>query len=235
MSMEKLTMKKIPVSERPYEKLEKLGAEALSDAELLAIVLRSGTAKERVTEMACRILTELGDGRTENPLSELFRMNLKQLQKLDGIGRVKAIQIRAIMEISARLSYAAARKRFQADDPESVASMYMEKMRYLTKEIVKVVYLDTKNQYIAEQDLSIGSVNESIVSVREVYAAAMEKSAVNVILLHNHPSGDPTPSQADIQVTRQMMTGGAIMDIGLLDHIIIGNGIYYSMKEQGII
>lgn len=235
MSKEKLTMKSIPMSERPYEKLEKYGAQTLSDAELLAIVLRSGTSRERVTELACRVLSEMEDGPTQSPLSKLFSTNLKNLMKIHGIGRVKAIQIQAIMEISARLAAAAARERFRAENPESVAAMYMETMRYLTKEIVKVVFLDNKNQYLTEQDISVGSANLSVLNVRDVYAAAMEKNAVNLIVLHNHPSGDPSPSESDLQVTKRLSVSGEMMGIPILDHIIIGNGVYYSMKEQGVL
>lgn len=235
MSDEKLTMKTIPASERPYEKLENLGAAALSDAELISILLRSGTRTERATEVACRMLAEAARQQNQSPLAALFCMSLSRLQEIAGIGRVKAIQLKAVMEISSRLSAAVALERFQAGDPETVAAVYMERMRYLQQEIVKLVFLDNQNQYVSEQNISVGSVNLSILSTRDIFAAALERKAVHLILLHNHPSGDPAPSRNDIAGTHRLAECGRLLEIPLLDHIIIGNGTYYSMREQGIL
>jgi DNA repair protein RadC len=224
----RLTIKELPVTERPYEKLEKYGASFLSDAELLAIVIRSGSKKERSVDLAHKILKLNNKG-----LAGIYQLTLKELQSVSGIGRVKAIQIKAIAELSTRISKVNAIDKMKISSPSSIANIYMEELRHLQKEHLKIVLLDTKNNIIGDKNLSIGTVNASLINPREVFIHALKNCAVHIILLHNHPSGDPTPSKEDISVTRRVLEAGEIIGIRLLDHIIIGDGKFISLKEQG--
>ena len=194
-----LTMKEFPLSERPYEKLETLGASQLTDAELLAIILKSGACGEKVTDLAKRLLAD-GDQEQESgqPLSDLLRMSADRLYRFRGLCRVKVIQLKAVLEISARIAASQARERFCAANPESVAALYMQQMRFLSKEVVKAVFLNGRNEIITAQDISLGTVNFSIISARDIFLAALKQEAVSLIMLHNHPSGDPRPSRSDI-------------------------------------
>lgn len=227
-----ITMKDLPESERPYEKLFNCGAQALSDAELIAVIIKSGTKNLQSIEVARNILTL---NKYEKGLIGLYNLNIHQLREVEGIGKVKAIQIMAILELSKRLSKQQAIKEFQITCPESIAKVYMEEMRYFRQEHFKAVYLDTKNNIIGDKDISIGTINATLVTPREVFTDAVKCSAANIIVLHNHPSGDPTPSNEDITTTQRLIESGAILGINLLDHIIIGNCEYISLKEKGII
>jgi len=224
-----LTVKEMPLTERPYEKLEKFGPSVLSDAELLAIIIRSGTKNARSIDLAQHVLSLNTRG-----LAGIHQLSLKELQKVPGIGRVKAIQIKAIAELSTRISKNHALNKIQINSPGSIASIYMEEMRHLQQEHLKIVLLDTKNNIISDKTISIGTVNASLINPREVFIHALKNGAVNVILLHNHPSGDPTPSREDISVTKRMVEASNIIGIELLDHIIIGDGYYTSLKEKGV-
>lgn len=226
----KLTVKELPISERPYEKLEKYGPSVLSDAELLAIIIRSGTRSERSIDLAHKILMLNRRG-----LAGIHHLTLQDLKGLSGIGRVKAIQIKAIAELSTRISKSYAINRLQISSPGSVAKIYMEEMRHLQQEHIKIVLLDTKNNIISDHNLSVGTVNASLINPREVFIHALKNHAVHIIILHNHPSGDPTPSSEDISITKRLMTASEIIGVQLLDHIIIGDGTYVSLKEKGII
>lgn len=228
------TMKEVPLSERPYELMEERGAENLTDAQLLAVFLQSGTKGENVLELATRLMSMAGTG-GQDPLSELVRLPLPVLTSFCGVGRVKALQIRALGEMSARLSSRQARERLCVSDPASVAGLYMEAMRHLDREIVRALYLNTRNAIVAEKIISQGSINRSVLSPREVFAPAMEKGSSRVILLHNHPSGDPSPSQNDILLTKKIAGCGELLEIELFDHVILGDGTFCSMKEAGII
>ncbi|QUI23331.1 DNA repair protein RadC [Vallitalea pronyensis] len=225
-----MRVKDLPSSERPYEKFETYGPSALSDAELLAIIIRSGSRKERSIELAQRIL-----GITEQGIRGIYGLSLDDLQQVSGIGRVKSIQIKAIAELSKRLSKYNAETKLKISSPGSIATLYMEEMRYLQQEHLKIVFLDTKNQIIADKFLTVGTVNASLINPREVFIQALRHHAVHVILLHNHPSGDPTPSQEDIAITKRIIEAGDIIGVRLLDHIIIGDGHYISLKERGIV
>lgn len=219
----------LPQEEQPYEKLERYGAKVLSDAELLAIVLRCGTKKESSIQIARRIILSNHRG-----LSGLHILSDIELRSIQGIGRVKALQLKAIAEISNRMSKSYAVNFFRVNSPSSVANIYMEEMRYLEKEHIKVVFLDTKNAIIKDKDISIGTVNASLVDPREVFREALNFGAVHIILIHNHPSGDPSPSKDDIEVTKRIVDAGKIIGIELIDHIIIGDGKYLSLKEEGL-
>lgn len=225
----RLTVKELPVSERPYEKLEKFGAGVLSDAELIAIIIKSGTQKERSIDLAQKVLSLSKRG-----LAGIHQMSLKELESISGIGRVKAIQIKAIAELSTRISKTSALQKIQIGSPASVAGIYMEEMRYLEQEHLKLVLLDTKNNIICDHVVSVGTVNASLVNPREVLIYALKHGAVHMIILHNHPSGDPSPSREDISITKRILEASDIIGIKLLDHIIIGDGNYISLKERGI-
>ncbi|MCT4598217.1 MAG: DNA repair protein RadC [Vallitalea sp.] len=225
----RMRVKDLPSSERPYEKFELFGPNALSDAELLAIIIRSGSKKERSIEIAQRILSIKKQG-----IRGINDLTLEDLQKISGIGRVKSIQIKAIAELSKRISKYNGVAKVKISSPSSIASIYMEEMRYLQQEHLKIVFLDTKNKIISDKFLTVGTVNASLINPREVFIQALRHNAVHVILLHNHPSGDPTPSREDISITERIIEAGEIVGIKLLDHLIIGDGNYMSLKEQGI-
>lgn len=227
-----IKIKDLPESERPYEKLINYGAKALSDAELLAVVIRSGTYKLKSTEVAQKILQI---NKYEKGLPGLYNLSIEQLKHIDGIGKVKAIQIIAMLEFSKRLSHQKAIKEFQITSPSSLAKIYMEEMRYFRQEHFKTVYLDTKNNIMGDRDTTIGTINSTIVHPREVFTDAVKSSAASIIVLHNHPSGDPSPSIEDIEVTKRLLEAGKILGIYLLDHIVIGDGKYISLKEKGLI
>jgi len=230
---QKLRMKDLPLNERPYEKLEKFGEHMLSNAELLAIIIRTGSRTETSVALAQRILAQDKGG---EGLTFLYDMSLEQLMSIKGIGRVKAIQIKALMEFSKRIaSTYSFNNRITIKSPHDISRLFMEELRHLQKEVFKVVLLNTKNHIIKCLDISVGSLNSSIVHPREVFSEAVKAGCAAILLLHNHPSGDPDPSTEDIQTTRRLIEAGDILGIKVLDHIIIGDGKYISLKEKGII
>lgn len=232
--MEKLhiTVKNLPSSEQPYEKLEHQGSETLSDAELLAIIIRTSTNKERSVDVAYRLLNKAEKG---NGLLALNQMTLKELMEINGIGKVKAIQLKAVAELAKRISKADRSHTSCFTSPRQIADYYMEDMRHLQHEEILLIMMNTKNQIIKEERISVGTVNASILSPREVYVHALSNRAVHIVLLHNHPSGDPTPSREDIQITGTIKKAGELIGIGLMDHIIIGDNKYISLKEKGFL
>lgn len=227
--MNKWTMKELPEDERPYERLEALGAKALSDAELLSIILRTGGRDHTSVDLARQVLSL-----SDKKLCGLHQCRMEELQQIRGIGRVKAIQLKALAELAIRMAKADAVYRYRINSPKSIAKIYMEEMRYLDKEHIKVVFLDTKNGILSDIYISIGTVNASLVDPREVFKEALTRGAVNIILLHNHPSGDPSPSSDDIDVTKRLVKAGEVIGIKVIDHLIIGDGTYLSMKERGL-
>lgn len=227
-----LKIKDLPESERPYEKLLNRGAEALSDAELLAVIIKSGTHKLQSTEVAQRLLNL---NRYEKGLPGLCNLSMEQFKEVEGIGEVKAIQIMAVLEFSKRLAKQKAIREFKINSPESLAKIYMEDMRYFKQEHFKVVYLDTKNNIMGDKDVSIGTINATLVHPREVFSDAIKHNAASIIVLHNHPSGDPSPSKEDEEVTKRLFDSSKILGIGLLDHIIIGDGNFFSFKGKGLL
>lgn len=226
------TVKELPISERPYEKYEISGPSALSDAELLAIIIRSGSRNERAVDLASRVLKYSG---TYPGLIGLNHMNLNELQSIKGIGRVKAIQLLCIAELTKRMAKATSEGRLKMNTPEAVAHYYMQDMRHLSRERVQLVMLDSKSKILKDMIISTGTVSSSLLSPREIFLNALKYEAVFVILLHNHPSGDPTPSVEDIQITKRMKEAGNLIGIKLMDHIIIGDNKYISLSEQGYI
>lgn len=216
----------------PYEKFMERGAESLSEEELLAIILRTGTKGEDAVTLACRVL-ELCGGR--RGILGLHHVTLKELMQIKGIGEVKAVKLKAIAELSSRI--AASRVDYDVcfRQPGEVARAYMERLRHLEKEHCVAVFMDSKDSRIKDVELSIGNINSSILSAREIFRQALMCNAASVILLHNHPSGDATPSREDIALTLRLKEASKIMEIPLLDHIIIGDNTYTSLKEKGVL
>lgn len=224
-------MKNIPDMERPYEKFLKSGASILSDAELLAVVLRTGSRGENVIELAQRILYHSG----EDGILGLHRFSMEQLVKIRGIGKVKAMQLICILELARRLSKASVSESVSFTSPASIAEYYMEDLRHESQEIMKLIMINSKGKLIGENEISKGTVNASIITPREIFIEALLRQAVAIVAMHNHPSGDPTPSSEDILLTRRIEEAGNIIGVKLLDHIIIGNNCYISLREKGIL
>lgn len=228
----RLKMKDLPVSERPYEKLEKFGAEMLSNAELLAIIIKTGKRNETSVSLAQRLLKQ--DEGNEG-LGFLYGLSLEQLKGISGIGKVKAIQLKALMELSKRISTSfSMANRMIIKSPEDVCRLLMEDMRHIKKEVFKIILLNTKNHVIKHLNISVGSLNASIVHPREVFSEAVKAGCSGILLVHNHPSGDPEPSGEDLDTTRRLVDAGSILGIKVLDHVIIGDGRYVSLKEKGM-
>lgn len=219
------------MEERPYEKCARFGPENLTDIELLAVLLRSGTRGENSLELARRILYP---GLFDDGILSVHHWSYEQLLGVRGIGKVKAVQILCLSELAKRLSKAGAGPELNFHAPDTIARYYMEDMRHQKQEFMKLLLLNTKTRLIGESNISKGTVNASLVSPRELFVEALQKNAVSIILLHNHPSGDPTPSREDILVTKRVAQAGKMIGVELLDHIIIGTNCYSSMQEQGI-
>lgn len=219
----------LPENERPQERLLRYGPETLSNSELLAIILRSGNSGENIVNLCNRILSEAGG------LNGLLSCNAEEFMKLKGIKGAKASQLLAIAEISKRFRTYKSGEEYIISSPSDAANMVMETMRSLKQEILKVILMNTKNKVILTKDVSMGSINSSIVHPREVFMDAVRRSAASIVICHNHPSGDPTPSSEDINITHRLKECGKLLGIDLLDHLIIGNGTYISMKEKGIL
>jgi DNA repair protein RadC len=222
------TIKELPVEERPRERLIRHGAAVLSNAELLAILLRTGTKNESAISMAYRILKQ------DQGLRYLVDSDPEQLSSINGIGRAKAAQIKAAIELGKRLSAFELGADKPVKCPQDVADLLMEEMRYLKKEHMKLLLLNIKCNLISVEEVSVGSLNASIVHPREVFNPAIKKSSASIIMVHNHPSGDPTPSSEDKAITARIYEAGKLIGIELVDHIIIGDGRYISMKEKGL-
>ena len=222
------TIKNLPEEERPRERLARHGASVLSNAELLAILLRTGTKEESAISLAHRILVQ------EQGLRYLADSNVEQLSSINGIGKAKAAQIKAAIELGKRLAAFEPGADKPLKCPQDVAGLLMEEMRYLKKEHMKLVLLNVKCNLISVEEISVGSLNASIVHPREVFNPAIRKSSASIIMVHNHPSGDPSPSSEDISITARIAEAGKLIGIELVDHIIIEDGKYISMKEKGL-
>lgn len=216
----------------PYEKFMRDGAGALSDAELLAIILRTGTKGEDTVSIGQKILS-LPVGK-EKGLLGLHHLSVEELMTLKGIGQVKAVKIKCIAELSRRISKASVAEKMQFTDPEMVAAYYMESLRHAESEETLLILMDGKNRLIRELTLTRGTVNASLLSPREIFIEALRSQAVYLMLLHNHPSGDASPSSQDLQITRQIRDVGEMLGILLIDHIIIGDKTFTSLKREGL-
>ena len=225
---ENLTIKDMPAQERPYEKCMRYGAQALSDAELIAVIIRTGSSRERSIDLACRVLSAQPDG-----LLNLHTMSIEELMQIHGIGRVKSVQLKCTAEIARRMAGCRRRERVALNSPQTIADYYMERMRHLDKEHLLLVLFDTRNHLIGDRTLTIGTATASLAVPADIFRAALLDGADSIVLLHNHPSGDPAPSEQDICVTDTAAASGKLLGIRLMDHIIIGDNCYYSFAEHG--
>lgn len=225
-----LTVKELPESEKPYEKCLRYGAEYLSDAELLAVIIRTGTAGMKSIEVAQEILNC-----KEKSFLNLYHMSLKELMEIPGIGTVKAIQLKCLAEITKRMTKTARICEVSLNSASSVASYYMEELRHEDREKLILCMFDSKCVLLGDEVISIGTVNASLISPREVFKQALLNQAVYIILLHNHPSGNPMPSTQDKLVTRRIQECGELLGIHLSDHIIIGDNQYFSFREENLL
>lgn len=214
----------------PYERFLRFGAESLTEAELLAIIIRTGTPNKNALELAKEVLALASY--PNRGLLGLQHITLEQLRSIEGIGEVKAIKLKCLTELSLRMSRAKTKDGARFVTPEQVAEYYMEQLRHRDTECVIVASVDSKGKLMKDRILSEGSVKMSLISPREIFLEALGARAVNIILVHNHPSGDPAPSQSDILLTDNVRRAGEMMDIPLLDHIIIGDNRYVSFRES---
>ncbi len=221
-----LKIKDMPPEERPREKLMKYGSGVLSNAELLAIILRNGTKRENVLELSKNLLKE-------NNLRSLSRKRINALMRIFGVGQSKACQIVSCFELGRRVASFKNTKNNSINDVRDIVKMFLPEMSFLKKEHFKSIFLDSRKRIIKEETIFIGSLNASIIHPREIFQAAFEEGAAAIILLHNHPSGDPKPSDDDVEITKQLVKAGEILGIEVVDHIIIGHNRYFSFKEKG--
>ena len=235
---------------RPYEKCEKFGAEALSDAELIAVIIKTGCAGMNAVELSEKLLSYTPQDETDHKnaedhtlregyvkkhgLSGLLRLSSDELKSFKGIGRVKSLQLLCLKELSKRLSMSEAMNRLDFSDPLSVAAYYMPLLSAKAEEEVHVMLLDTRNGFICSRLVSKGTINASVISPREIFLTALKFNAAGIIMVHNHPSGDPAPSMEDIKLSNEIKKLGLMMNVQLLDSIIIGNNIYISFVEKGL-
>lgn len=221
------TIKEWADDDRPREKLQKHGAAVLSDAELLAILINTGTSRATAVDLAKGLLREFGT------LPDLASLNYAELSRIHGIGRVKAIKLMAAFEIARRVESLPHRQKQKITSPDDIAAVYMPLLRDLKKEIFKVVLLDGANQIKSDRTISEGILNASLVHPREVFKYAIDDGAASIILIHNHPSGNCDPSAEDISITRQLKDCGQLMDIPVRDHLIIGRNSFISLRALG--
>lgn len=230
-----MSMSECSIDERPYEKFEKYGVVALTNTDLLAIILRTGTKDYNVERLASRLLFYGRTDKKEGSLSGLYQLSYEELQQIKGIGKIKALQIVALLELSKRIAKEKNYPTEKIDSPDEVAHYFMEELRHLKEEQFVVTFLDAKCKITGYQMVSKGSLTASIVHPREVYKLAIQKAAHSIIVLHNHPSGDPTPSREDIEITKRLKSVGELIGIPLLDHIIIGDRDYKSLRKESYI
>lgn len=222
----------LPEDERPYEKYLKYGVKSLTDAELLAVIIKTGTSNLSSIDISRKIL--------KNPDNSIDLLNIckksyEDLMDIPGIGEVKALTIKCIAEIIERISISKYTKSSQISAPKDVADYFMEKMRHLDYEELRVLFLNSNNTIITEKTITKGTVDFTIVSPREIFIQALKVNAVKIVLIHNHPSGNLIPSDADCDVTEKIVNAGELLNIKVIDHIIIGDNNYMSFKEIGLI
>lgn len=228
-----LTIHELPADERPREKLAAHGASALSDSELIAILLRTGMVGASAIDIGRQLVARFGS------LNALSRASVAELSQIKGVGPAKAVQLAAAFGLAARLARETL-SRQRMDSPQLIHDLLGAEMRALSKESLRVVLLDTKLHLITVEQVSLGSLNESIAHPREIFRPALIHAAYALIVVHNHPSGDPAPSSADHSITRRLADAASLLQIRLLDHIIIGNGDngrqpWFSFREAGIL
>ena len=223
-------MKQLPREQRPYEKCFMQGEGSLNDTELMAVILRSGTSGKNSLALAQEILKFM-ESSSYPGLMGLMHVSVQDLMKIHGIGQVKAVQLKCIGELSKRIAKAAARPQIVMNNPSSIAAYYMEELRHEEQELVICMMSDVKGHFLGDKILTRGTATGSLVTPREIFMEALRRHAVSLILIHNHPSGDPSPSLADLKATSGFVNQAKVLELVVIDHIIIGN-TYYSMKEN---
>ena len=226
-----IKIKELPYAERPYEKLELYGEKALSNAELLAIVIKSGTKQETSVELAQKIL-KLNKNTKEDELNFLRNVSIEEFQQIKGIGKVKAIQLKAVCELAIRMSKPSNYKQIKIKSPQDIAKILLNELRCEKKEIVKLIMLNNKNEIVKMMNVAIGGNNFANFSVTEILGETIKIKAPKIILVHNHPSGDPTPSKNDIEITATLYKAAMTVGIELVDHLVIGNMEYTSIMGE---
>ncbi len=227
------SLERVRQGDLPYEKFLRFGPESLTESELLAIILRTGTRDKSALELAREVLA-LAEPSREGLLG-LYDIPLERLMEINGIGQVKAVKLKCITELSQRIASARAGERISLQRPDTVAAYYMEKLRHRKTECVILASVDARSRLLGDCVMSDGSATMSLISPREIFLEALRRQAVSIILVHNHPSGDPTPSKADAELTGQLAGMGQMLGIPLLDHIIIGDNRYMSFREKKLI
>ena len=222
-----MPIKKLPTSERPYEKAQMYGLESLSNSELLAIIIKTGTKEKTSVELAQQILSI--EAKNKQNLQFLQNMAIEELTKIKGIGKIKAIQIKAVCELTKRMSRPMENVEIRIRTSDSVAELLMNEMKYEKREKLKVLVLNSKNVLLKILDVSYGGTNSASVEPKDVLTEPIKMGAPRIILVHNHPSGDPTPSNEDIELTKRIRDAAIILGIDILDHIVIGNDKYASI------
>lgn len=230
ITQDNYTIKELPESERPREKLVEYGAKELSNSELLAILIRTGSRESSALDLAHQLLRVIPDG-----IVSLGDSHVEEITKVKGLGECKAAQILAAVELGKRIVLENTKDRKKITSPLDVVDFFMADMSRLKKEHFKITMLDTKNNIIGIEEVSIGNLNSSIVHPREVFKQAIKRSSSAIILVHNHPSGDPSPSREDINITKRLVECGDLLGIRVLDHIIIGDKRHISLKEMDIL
>lgn len=225
-----IKMKELPEAERPYEKLEQYGARALTNAELIAIIIKTGTKEETAVGLAQQIL-KLNNTKEEN-LKFLMDLTVEEFMKIKGIGKVKAIQLKAVCELATRINTISNYKEKQIKRPQDIAEILIEEMRFEKQEILKIAMLNNKNKLLKIKDIAKGGGNFVTATMKSILNEAVKIEAAKIILIHNHPAGDPTPSNQDIEFTKNVEQASKLLGIQLLDHIVIGNGNYVSIFSQ---
>ncbi len=223
-----ITVKEMPEDERPRERLARVGPQALSSAELLAIILRTGVKGENVVTMASRLLAQYGG------LAGLSRADLAQLGQEHGLGPAKASQLLAALELGRRLMAESPEERFQIRAPQDAANLLIPLIGHQEQEHFVVLYLDTRNRVMDREVLYKGSLNTSLVRIAEVFRGAIRRNCAAIIVAHNHPSGDPSPSPEDVALTRRLVEAGKLVEVEMLDHVVIGQGRFVSLRERGL-
>jgi len=223
------TIKELPEDERPREKLLRNGSEYLSNAELIALIIRTGNRERTAVELAQDILNYFGG------LKSLVNLSMEEIQKIKGVGIAKSAEIKAVVELYKRLSASSARERLIVKNPQDAANIVEPELRYLKQEEFRIILLDVKSQVISVPCISKGGLDSSIVHPREVFKPAIKRSSAAIIMVHNHPSGVPDPSNQDIEITEKIIEAGCVLGIEVIDHLIIGDGSYISMKHKGYI
>ncbi|CAM3110270.1 DNA repair protein RadC [Filibacter tadaridae] len=223
----KMMIRDVHIADRPRERMINQGAASLSNQELIAILLRTGTKDESVLVLANRILSSF------DKIQDLKDATIEEMMSVKGVGKAKAVQLLAAAEIGKRLYRKHSEGRYTIRSPEDAASFLMTDMSSLTQEHFVVLFLNVKNEVLHKQTIFIGSLNSSIVHPRDIFREAVKRSAASIIVAHNHPSGNPSPSPEDIEVTKRLIEAGSIMGIELIDHVIIGDHRFISLKEKG--